>query len=111
VPLQCLGAAAAVSANAYAPWMTGYEDSNVGGLLLAMLHPVGNFGKFLTVLLSLSVAANVAPTFYSIGFNCQIIVPFLARVPRYFFSLVALAMCVILVYSLLSLIDSDHLSY
>jgi purine-cytosine permease-like protein len=90
--LQCLGAAAAVSTFTYSPWAEGYEASNVGGLLLAMLEPVHTFGKFLTVLLSLSVAANVAPTFYSIGFNCQIIVPVLARVPRYLFSLVALAM-------------------
>ena len=73
-------------------WQRGYEGGNVGGLLEAMLHPVKGFGKFLTVLLSLSVAANIAATFYSISINMQILVPSLLSVPRYVFSIVATAM-------------------
>jgi hypothetical protein len=41
-------------------WSDGYGDGNIGGLLQAMLQPVGGFGKFLTVLLSLSVAGNIS---------------------------------------------------
>lgn len=72
-------------------WEQGYTGGNVGGLLEAMLSPLGNFGKFLTVLLSLSVAANIAATFYSISINIQVFMPFLLNVPRYVFSLVAVA--------------------
>lgn len=73
-------------------WAAGYEGGNVGGLFEAMLHPVGKFGKLLTVLLSLSVAANIAATFYSISINIQVFIPVLVAVPRYVFSIVATAM-------------------
>jgi hypothetical protein len=35
-----------------ADWDAGFTDDNVGGLLNAMLSPVGGFRKVLTVLLS-----------------------------------------------------------
>lgn len=57
-----------------------------------MLSPSGNFGKFLTVLMALSVTANVAPTLYSFCLSFQVFMPFLAVVPRYVFSIVATAM-------------------
>ncbi|THU97050.1 NCS cytosine-purine permease [Dendrothele bispora CBS 962.96] len=92
--LQCLGAAVASSAPLVPAWEAGWNlgsQSNVGGLLNAMLSPVGNFGKFLTVLLSLSVTGNIAATFYSISFNIQLFIPTLVVVPRYVFSLVSIA--------------------
>lgn len=92
ITIQCLGAAVAVAVLDVPDWETGYAGGNVGGLLEAMLHPVGGFGKFLTVLLSLSVAANIAATFYSISINMQILIPSLVVVPRYVFSIVATAM-------------------
>ncbi|KAH0834778.1 cytosine-purine permease [Lanmaoa asiatica] len=92
VLLECLGAAAVLAAPSVDSWSTGYgPDGNVGGLLEAMLSPVGNFGKFLTVMLSLSVTANIACTLYSMCFNFQVVVPKLARVPRYVFSIVGTA--------------------
>jgi purine-cytosine permease-like protein len=92
VLLQCLGAAAALAAAAYAPWGAAFGDGDVGGLLAAMLAPAHGFGKFLTALLALSVVANVAPTMYSFGFSCQVIIPWTARVPRFLFALLAAAM-------------------
>ncbi|KAF5335050.1 hypothetical protein D9758_016322 [Tetrapyrgos nigripes] len=92
--LQILGAAVASVAPLIPSWNDGWNlggASNVGGLLQAMLSPVGNFGKFLTVLLSLSVTANIATTMYSICLNFQILIPKLVVVPRYVFSLVATA--------------------
>jgi len=91
IPLECLGAAAALAAPSVQSWNAGYANGNVGGLLEAMLSPLGNFGKFLTVLLSLSVTGNIAATLYSICFNFQVCVPVLARVPRYVFSIVGTA--------------------
>lgn len=92
ITIQCLGAAVVGAASSVPAWSQGYENGNVGGLLEAMLQPAGNFGKFLTVLMALSVAGNVAPTLYSFGFNFQIFMPFLVSVPRYAFSLLATAM-------------------
>lgn len=90
--LQCLGAAAVLAAPNVPSWNAGYgTDGNVGGLLEAMLSPVGNFGKFLTVLLSLSVTGNIACTLYSICFNFQVMIPAMSKVPRYVFSIVGTA--------------------
>ncbi|KAG1722635.1 permease for cytosine/purines, uracil, thiamine, allantoin-domain-containing protein [Suillus paluster] len=87
--LECLGAAAVLAAPNVPSWNEGYgTEGNVGGLLEAMLSPVGNFGKFLTVLLSLSVTGNIACTLYSICFNFQVMIPAMSKVPRYVFSIV-----------------------
>jgi purine-cytosine permease-like protein len=89
ITLQCLGAAAAISAHSVPNWNAGYTDGNVGGLINAMLSPVGGFGKFLMVLLSLSVTGTNTPTIYSMCMELQILIPPLVAVPRYVFSVVA----------------------
>ncbi|KIL64408.1 hypothetical protein M378DRAFT_163147 [Amanita muscaria Koide BX008] len=89
IPLQVLGAAVAIASTSVPSWADGYQGGNVGGLLAAMLNPTGGFGKFLTVLLSLSVTGNIAATFYSATLNLQVVVPVLVVVPRYIFSIVA----------------------
>ncbi|KAF8991743.1 cytosine-purine permease [Cyathus striatus] len=91
VLIQCLGAAVVVGAMSFPGWETGYTEGGVGGLLDAVLHPTRGFGKFLTVLLSLSVTANIAATFYCISLNIQVFIPPLVIVPRYVFSLLAAA--------------------
>ena len=89
IALQCLGAAAAISAPSVPEWNAGYTGGNVGGLLNAMLSPVGGFGKFLMVLLSLSVTGTNTPTIYSMCMEFQVLIPQLVVVPRYVFSVVA----------------------
>lgn len=79
----------AVAAPSVPAWDEGYAGGNVGGLLGAMLQPTKGFGKFLTVLLSLSVAGNITATFYSMTLNIQVFIPPLVVVPRYVFSLAA----------------------
>ncbi|KAF8621775.1 hypothetical protein AX15_007511 [Amanita polypyramis BW_CC] len=91
VPLEMLGAAAAVASTYVTSWGDSYEGGNVGGLLAAMLRPTKGFGKFLTVLLSLSAAGNITASVYSISLNLQMLLPFLVVVPRYVFSIVAMA--------------------
>jgi purine-cytosine permease-like protein len=51
-----------------------------------MLSPVGGFGKFLMVLLSLSMTGINAPTIYSMSIAFQTFIPPLVAVPRYVFS-------------------------
>ena len=91
ITLECLGAAAAISAPSVSDWNAGYAGGNVGGLLNAMLSPVHGFGKFLMVLVSLSVTGNNAPTIYSLCLAVQTLIPPFAVIPRYVFSVLATA--------------------
>ncbi|EAU81390.1 purine-cytosine permease [Coprinopsis cinerea okayama7 len=97
VTLQSLGAAVAVAASTSVPeWQQAYEGGDVGGLLHAMLSPVGGFGKFLTVLLALSVAGNICATAYSASITLQAFAPWLVVVPRYVFAIITTGIVVAL---------------
>ncbi|KAF8991746.1 permease for cytosine/purines, uracil, thiamine, allantoin-domain-containing protein [Cyathus striatus] len=89
--IQSMGAAVAAVAPAVPVWDEGYAGGNVGGLLEAMLRPVGGFGGLLTVLLSLSLVSNLSASFYVMSLNLQICIPPSVAVPRYIFSIVATA--------------------
>ncbi|CAE7213747.1 unnamed protein product [Rhizoctonia solani] len=84
---QLVGAAFATSFASNPSWQAGYEAAGVGGLVDVVLSPCGGFGKFLTVLLALSVIANMSPTLYSFGISAQVVLPFTAHMPRYVFSI------------------------
>ncbi|KAF8526203.1 NCS cytosine-purine permease [Hysterangium stoloniferum] len=94
VVLQCLGAAVGACIPNVPSWQVGYENGSTGGLLAAMLSPIGGFGKFLLVLLSLSVTGSIAAGFYSLSLNFQVISPFLRRVPRCVLSIVGTAIVI-----------------
>ncbi|CAK5274806.1 unnamed protein product [Mycena citricolor] len=94
VALQSLGALIGACVVNVPAWEAGYEADNVGGMLDAVLSPAGGFGKFLTVLLALSVMGNVAATFYCISLNIQTLVPALMSVPRYVFSVLITAIVI-----------------
>ncbi|KAF8268421.1 NCS cytosine-purine permease [Lactarius quietus] len=94
VTLQCLGAAAAITAPVVPAWEVGYAGGDVGGLVAAMLQPVGTFGKVLMVFISLSVTGNNVPTMYSFGMCLQTFIPPLVVIPRYVFSVIATAVVI-----------------
>ncbi|KAG9104171.1 hypothetical protein FRC06_004808 [Ceratobasidium sp. 370] len=87
VTVQLIGAAFAASLASNPSWLAGYEANGAGGLVDAVLSPAGGFGKFLTVVLGLSVIANMGPTLYSFSISFEVVLPFVARVPRYAFSI------------------------
>ncbi|KAH9051850.1 hypothetical protein EDB87DRAFT_1661388, partial [Lactarius vividus] len=91
VALQCLDATAAITVPVVPSQEAEYTGGNVGGLIDAMLQPVGKFGKVLMVFVSLSVTGNNVPTIYSFGMCFQTFVPSLVVVPRYVFSMVVTA--------------------
>lgn len=63
-----IGAAFASAAPAIPSWETGLGDGeDFGRFLVAILEPIGNFGKFLVVLGALTVTAPCAITMYSFG--------------------------------------------
>lgn len=62
--------------------------------MAAMLEPAKGFGKFVTVVLSFTLLGNIAATSYSISINFQILVPWLARIPRYVFAVIIAAILI-----------------
>ena len=63
-----MGAAFAAAAPGVPSWSTGFQDGNdMGGLIAAVLAPAGGFGKFLLVVLAVSISSSCAPNLYSFG--------------------------------------------
>lgn len=108
-----LGAAFAIAASSVPSYAAGFDNgNNVGGLVAAILAPVGGFGKFLLVLLALSVPSACAPTMYTFGKLCEnhrdecggklnmahlgmsfmAVAPFFAKIPRYVYIIISEAM-------------------
>ncbi|XP_044717694.1 permease for cytosine/purines, uracil, thiamine, allantoin [Hirsutella rhossiliensis] len=94
VLLMTLGAAVARAIPNNPDWEDRYGRNLVGGALAGMLAPAGGFGKFVVVVLALSLLGNTCGTFYAISLNFQTLVPWLARVPRYVFSIVTTAVVI-----------------
>ncbi|KAI5362849.1 Putative purine-cytosine permease [Septoria linicola] len=94
VPLMVLGAAIGGAVPNVPSWQAGYDQTSVGGVLAAMLEPAGGFGKFLVVVLSLTLLGNIAATMYAITLNLQLLVPWLVRVPRAAFAIVITAIVI-----------------
>ncbi|KAH6880978.1 cytosine-purine permease, partial [Coprinopsis sp. MPI-PUGE-AT-0042] len=90
-----LGAALAAASPGIEDWQTGFDNGNdVGGLIGAILQPAGGFGKFLIVMLALSVPSACAPTMYTFGMSFMAISPIFAKIPRYVYAIVAEAILI-----------------
>ncbi|KAI9924974.1 hypothetical protein ASPWEDRAFT_45096 [Aspergillus wentii DTO 134E9] len=64
-------------------YQQGYAASGNGGLLGAVLEPLGGFGKFCLVILALSIIANNCPNIYSVALTLQVLSRYSQRVPRF----------------------------
>ncbi|EIW55543.1 uncharacterized protein TRAVEDRAFT_50029 [Trametes versicolor FP-101664 SS1] len=90
-----LGAAFAAAAPGVPSWEAGFDNgNNAGGLIQAVLAPSGGFGKFLTVLLALSVPSTCAPTLYTFASSFMAIHASFARVPRYVYIFISEAILI-----------------
>lgn len=94
MPLLILGAAIGGAIPQVPAWASAYEINGIGGVVYEMLTPAGGFGKFIVVLLALSVIGNIAISMYSVALNLQMLVPFFARVPRFVFTVVTMAIMI-----------------
>ncbi|KAI4958840.1 hypothetical protein J4E86_004448 [Alternaria arbusti] len=88
VLLMTLGAAMGGATPNIASWQAGYDVNAASGVLAAMLQPAGGFGRFVTVVLAFSMLGNLSATMYSVTLNLQMLLPWLFRIPRIFFSIV-----------------------
>ncbi|KAK3375855.1 hypothetical protein B0T24DRAFT_664956 [Lasiosphaeria ovina] len=82
VPLMVLGAAIGSATPNMPEWAAGYAQHGVGGVLQAMLLPAGGFGRFVAVLLSLTVIGNLTTAMYSISLSFQLVLPVFVKIPR-----------------------------
>ncbi|KAK1759371.1 purine-cytosine permease fcyB [Echria macrotheca] len=94
VPLLILGAAIGGAVANVPSWDAAYQVTGIGGVMSEMLAPVGGFGKFILVLLALSVCGNISISVYSISLCLQMLVPPFAKVPRFVFILVTVAILI-----------------
>ncbi|KAI5460344.1 permease for cytosine/purines, uracil, thiamine, allantoin-domain-containing protein [Mariannaea sp. PMI_226] len=88
VPLMVLGAAMAGVLPNVDAWNEAYNNAGTGGVLAAMLSSAGGFGKFILVILSLTLLGNSGGSMYAITLNFQTLIPGLHKVPRYVFAIV-----------------------
>lgn len=66
-------------------WITAYQTGSLGGVLAEILTSrVGNFGRFILVILGFSTVTTSARDMYSISLFAVGVVPWLHRVPRIF---------------------------
>ncbi|KAJ4218603.1 hypothetical protein FSOLCH5_006616 [Fusarium solani] len=86
--LMTLGAAIAGALPNVPEWEKAYGETLVGGVLAAMLSSAGGFGKFVVVILSLTLLGNTGGTMYAITLNFQTLIPGLIKIPRYAFAIV-----------------------
>ncbi|KAK7449207.1 hypothetical protein VKT23_013352 [Stygiomarasmius scandens] len=90
-----LGAVFAAAAPAVPTWEAGLGDGdNFGRFLVAILEPLGGFGKFLVVVGALTMTAPCALTMYSFGVSLMSVSPIFARVPRYIYMVVTTAVII-----------------
>ncbi|KAF1926792.1 uncharacterized protein M421DRAFT_66857 [Didymella exigua CBS 183.55] len=80
--LMILGAAMGGAKTNITSWEAGYDLNAASGVLAAMLHPAGGFGRFVTVVLAFSMLGNLSATMYAITLNFQMALPFFFRIPR-----------------------------
>ncbi|KLO11603.1 hypothetical protein SCHPADRAFT_830812 [Schizopora paradoxa] len=99
--IEALGAAEATVTRA--DWQAQYADQGVGGLLAASLSPAGGFGKFLLVLLALSIVGNNIPNMYSFALTFQVLGRYAQMIPRVFLVLLGSV-----VYVILSIVGASH---
>lgn len=94
VPLLILGAAIGGAVPNVASWNAAYAVSGIGGVVYEMLTPAHGFGKFLVVLLALSGIGNIAISSYSVALNIQMLLPFFARIHRFFFIVITIVIVI-----------------
>ncbi|GAA5894492.1 hypothetical protein JCM6882_004834 [Rhodosporidiobolus microsporus] len=78
-------------------WAAEYDAHGLGGLLGAPLYgPMGGFGRFLLVILALSIVANNIPNVYSFALTFQAFGKYMQMIPRFFLCIVCTIIYIVL---------------
>ncbi|KAH7913882.1 permease for cytosine/purines, uracil, thiamine, allantoin-domain-containing protein [Hygrophoropsis aurantiaca] len=101
--VEILGAALMTIQNP--AYTSAFTNGSTGGLIAQVLSPWGGFGKFILVLLALSVIANNIPNTYSTGLSIQALGRPFALIPRFFWTLLAFV-----IYTVAGVAGREHFS-
>lgn len=71
-----------------------YLRGGLGGVFPPTIEPLGPLGRFILVILALTIAANLAGPMYIASLNSQGLCPFLSRIPRALQVIVTTAMMI-----------------
>lgn len=93
-PLLILGAAIGGALPNVESWQSAWDAYGIAGVLAEMLRPAGGFGKFVLVVLALSLVGNMVLSFYSVALCLQMLLPVFTRVPRFLFIIATLAIMI-----------------
>ncbi|RBR06432.1 uncharacterized protein FIESC28_11055 [Fusarium coffeatum] len=93
-PLLILGAAIGGAIPNVESWQTAWDGYGIGGVLAEMLRPAGGFGKFVLVVLAVSIVGNMVLGYYSVALCLQMLVPIFTRIPRFLFIIATLAIMI-----------------
>jgi NCS1 nucleoside transporter family len=97
VLLETLGMAFTTGIANVPAWKAAFGSTgDVGGLLSAVVSPLGVFGKFLLLLLALSIVANNIPNDYSLGLSVQVFGKAFQKVKRYVWTLIGAVIYIII---------------
>ncbi|KAI3402995.2 TPN1 [Candida oxycetoniae] len=105
IPTTFVGVAGILIGNValtYKPWGDAYASLGMGGLLNEAFRPWGGGGKFLLVLIFLSLISNNILNTYSAAFGVQLAGTGLAKVPRWLWAIALTA-----VYLVCALVGRD----
>ncbi|EER30521.1 hypothetical protein CTRG_05920 [Candida tropicalis MYA-3404] len=108
VPTVFVGVVGTICGNialSYKPWNDAYNAYGVGGLIVETFSAWGGFGKFVVVILYISLICNNIMNTYSSAFEFQIIDPRLIYIPRWIWATI-----VAIIYFVLSIAGRDHFS-
>ena len=103
VLLETLGVA--FTTTSVSIWNKAFTNGSVGGLLAAVVNPLGGLGTLILVLLGLSIVANNIPNDYSLGLSMQVLGRAFQRVPRYVWTFIGAV-----IYVLIAIIGSSNFS-
>lgn len=94
IMLLILGAAIGGALPNVPAWQEAWDVRGMGGVLAEMLQPAGGFGKFVLVVLALSVVGNMTISMYSVALCLQMLLPMFTRIPRVVFIIITMAIMV-----------------
>ncbi|KAI1372398.1 permease for cytosine/purines, uracil, thiamine, allantoin-domain-containing protein [Hypoxylon crocopeplum] len=88
--LMIFGAAIGGAVYSYPGWLLAYKTGGIGNVIgYILISRLGNFGRFVLVILGLSVVGTCGRDIYSVSFNLTAVLPILRRVPRIVLSVIA----------------------
>ena len=99
-----LGAGLASGITKTPSFASAYKTSQ-GALIVEGLSPLGNFGKFLAVIITFSLVANTIGPSYSIGIDFQMLARKAQMVPRFIWNT-----CGVIIYTVCAIAGRERLS-